>query len=89
MGKGGADSGRSLTLAQLPDILGEAIPEMPANAIEKHRLVTALRNRFGSDFRNIPGVRGLISEFEENIVYENRLTALKELRSPAKKKKES
>jgi hypothetical protein len=71
IGKAGGKSGK-LSLEQLPEILGDAMPELPKNAIGKHRLVTALRNRFGHDFRNLPGVSGLISEFDESIALEHR-----------------
>lgn len=80
MGKAGAASSGKLSLSHLPDILGDAIPEMPPNPIGKHRLVTALKQRFGEGFRNIPGVAGLITEFDEKIKYEQRLAALKQLK---------
>jgi len=72
-----ASSKQSLGLEDLPDILGEKMPELPLNRVGKYRLINALKQRFGVGFRNIPMVSGIIKEFEqqmddENIIRMNR-----------------
>lgn len=53
-----------ISLATLPDILGEKMPELPFNRLGRMRLMRALRNRFGEGFRNIKGVKSLLAEFD-------------------------
>lgn len=79
IGSSGGKSGK-LTLEQLPEILGDAMPKLPPDAVGKHRLVTALRNRFGHDFRNLPGVSDLLSEFDAKIHFEHKLSQLKAIK---------
>lgn len=55
---------RGLSLDDLPEILGEAMPELPKSEVGRFRLVRALRNRFGANFRSLPGVSNVIKEFD-------------------------
>lgn len=63
MGKQGGD----LTLDNLPDILGEKMPELPRNSLGRYRLTKALRNRFGEGYRNLPGIKILLQEFDKEV----------------------
>lgn len=56
-----------LELSDLAKVLGDKMPEIPMNQVGRLRLIKALRNRFGDGFRNIPGVRHLIKEFDEEL----------------------
>lgn len=85
MGKKGSSLGDDLSLSDLPALLGDALPEMPYNAVGKHRLINALRNRFGSGFRNIPGVKSIIKDFDDTVSFENRVAQLREVKAPKKK----
>lgn len=60
-----------ISLDNLKEVLGEKMPELPLNRIGKYRLTTALRNRFGEGYRNIPGVKNVIKSFEEKVETEN------------------
>lgn len=82
MGSGAANSATSgkLTLEHLPHILGDAMPELPPNAIGRHRLTSALRQRFGDGYRSLPGISGLVSQFDEKIAYENKIQRLKAIK---------
>lgn len=60
----------TITMEKLPEILGEKMPEIPNNEQGKIRLLKALRQRFGDEFRNIKGVKELISKFESNLKFE-------------------
>lgn len=42
----------------------EYIPDLPPGPIGRHRLVTALATRYGSNFRIIPGARKAIEHFD-------------------------
>lgn len=64
MGKKGAQKGASLSLDDLPQLLGDALPELEFTQVGKSRLRRALQQRFGDGFRNIPGVRNILKEFD-------------------------
>ena len=81
MGKEGSDASKDgLKLKHLPDILGDALPEMPKNNVGRFRLMRALQQRFGSNFRNLPGVSGLLKEFDEDVEYEGTISKLKAIK---------
>lgn len=62
---------QALTMKSLRDMLGPKMPELPANRIGKHRLVNTLRERFGENWRNLPSLKSLISDFEKDIETQN------------------
>lgn len=53
------------SLGNIKNILGEGTPEISFDKVGRLRLLTALRNRFGDNYRNIPGVKELLSEFDK------------------------
>lgn len=66
-----------LTLKDLPELLGEKMPDLPMNRIGKFRLINALSQRFGPGFKNIPMISNIIKEFDsqmkdENIIRQNK-----------------
>ena len=75
MGKAGSKS--DLGLKDLPEILGEKMPELPKNRLGKMRLLNALQIRFGQGYKNIPMVSGIIKEFDKEVELENVLRANK------------
>ena len=80
MGSEAAGSGGQLKLSQLGSILGDAMPELPRNPLGRHRLVRALQQRFGPNFRSLPGIKGLIQQFDGDIAHEDtkrRIAAIK------------
>lgn len=82
LGRAGADAARKgLRLADLQEILGDAMPELPRDAVGRHRLIRSLKARFGPNFRALPGVSGLVSEFEEEIEYARKLEKIRSLRA--------
>lgn len=85
MGKKGAEGGK-LTLSNLREVLGDTMPEIPHDAVGRHRLVVALKQRFGDNFRNIPGVIGLLAEFDENCAFEQKLHSMRSIKYAPKKK---
>lgn len=88
MGKAGANlKGKKLSMDHLHDLLGEALPEIPVNAVGRHRLVSALRNRFGVGWRNLPGVQDIVKDFDSKLEFETRLHKIKEIKYKPKEKK--
>ena len=60
-----------LSMKDLPELLGEKMPEMPMNRVGHYRLMQALKQRFGAGYRNIPMIQGILKEFEDNMNTEN------------------
>jgi hypothetical protein len=58
-------SEEKLTLSKLPEILGESMPELPFTSVGRLRLVNALQQRFGMNYRSLPGTRDVLSEFDK------------------------
>lgn len=56
-----------LTMADLKDVLGESMPTIELNKVGKFRLLQALRNRFGDNYRNIPGVKNILDDFDREL----------------------
>ena len=79
MGKRAAQAGPKLRLTDLPDILGDAMPELPKNSVGRFRLMRALQQRFGRNFRSLPGVGDLMKEFDSEIDFEHTVNRMQKL----------
>lgn len=65
MGAKGAEAAkRGLSLQDLPKLLGESMPKIQFNPLGRVHLLNALKQRFGVNYRNIPGVQNIIQEFD-------------------------
>lgn len=60
-----------MTCDDLPKLLGEKMPDLPRNRIGRYRLMNALKVRFGPGFKNIPGLKDIIEDFDEDVETEN------------------
>lgn len=87
MGTKAAGSGGRLSLSQLPDILGDAMPELPRTAVGRHRLIRALQQRFGPNFRSLPGVMDLVKEFDLDLDLEAKVAQMRAIRYNPKRGK--
>lgn len=56
-----------VSLETLHEHLGEAMPEIDFDHTGKIRLVHALQQRFGQNYRSIPGVNKTISDFDHKM----------------------
>lgn len=74
----GKDNDKELSLNDLPKILGEKMPELPVNRVGRFRLNNALKLRFGPGYKNIPGIKNILSEFDSQIETENIVKMNKE-----------
>lgn len=73
-----------LRLSQLPAILGDATPELPKNSVGRHRLIRALQQRFGRNFRSLPGVKDLITEFDGEIAFDQKVQQMRQIKPKGK-----
>lgn len=87
MGKAGAQAQGQLSLKDLPSLLGDGMPELPRDAVGRHRLVRALQQRFGANFRSLPGVSGLVRQFDSEIEFEGSVKKLQSIKLEAHRAK--
>lgn len=84
LGKDAAGLGESMRLAHLPHILGEAMPDLPRNSVGRHRLMRALQQRFGANFRSLPGIKNLMQEFDNEIATDVKIAQLRSIKPRSK-----
>ncbi len=78
MGKAGADKAEGgLKLSHLPSMLGDGMPELPKTPLGRHRLVRSLQQRYGANFRSLPGIKDVIKQFDDEIAFEKRVAQIK------------
>lgn len=65
-----SESGKKLTLEDLSGMLGEKMPKLEFTPVGRLRLTTALRNRFGDNYKNLPGISDIMSEFDKHAQFE-------------------
>lgn len=80
MGSNGAAQSGGMELSRLHEVLGEATPELPRDAVGRHRLIRALNQRFGPNFRSLPGVKNLVGQFDTEIEFEKRCQRLRNIK---------
>ncbi len=64
---------KEMSMDNIQDILGEKMQEMPKNSVGRFRLIKSLQQRFGNGFRNIPGVKDIIKQFDDDVAFEGTL----------------
>lgn len=64
-GLGSTAKEKKLSLGDLESLLGERMPKLEFSPVGRHRLTTALRNRFGDSYRNLPGISDIMQEFDK------------------------
>lgn len=68
---------RKLTLDDLEKVVGERMPKLEFTPVGRLRLKTALKNRFGKNYMNLPGISDVIKEFDEHAAFEVKLQEMK------------
>lgn len=87
MGKAGAERQGKLTLDHLPELLGEAMPDLPRNAVGRYRLIRSLKARLGPNYRALPGVSDIVREFDSAVDVERRIAQVRQIKySPGGKR---
>ena len=64
MGKSAGAKGSGMSMKDLPEILGDGMPELDMSPVGRIRLIRALKQRFGDNFRSLPGLKGIVKEFD-------------------------
>jgi hypothetical protein len=73
MGSRGEDFHKEgVTFDDLPDLLGELMPKLEFHTLGRIRLQAALRQRFGDNYKNMPGIQGLLRKFDQEADIERR-----------------
>lgn len=80
-GSGERAKGGSLTLESLKDLLGERMPRLEFSPVGRLRLTTALRNRFGDSYRNLPGIDEVLKEFDAEAAFNVKLQEMKQIKA--------
>lgn len=80
--KGAAKAKSGISLSDLPELLGEAMPDLPKDAVGRYRLLRSLKARFGPNFRALPGVSGVLSEFDSVIETERKIAKIRGIKMP-------
>ena len=79
MGSKGAklSSSGKLSMDNLQDLLGEAMPDIPKNRVGLFRLMRALKGRFGNDFKNLPGIKDPSKVCDVGVKFEGQISKMK------------
>lgn len=85
MGKSAQQGEKKLTLDHLGDLLGERMPKLEFTPVGRFRLTSALRNRFGDNYRHLPGIDDIMKEFDGHADYNVKLQEMKMIKLGRKK----
>ena len=85
-GSGEKAKSRKLSLDDLNELLGERMPKLEFTPVGRFRLNQALRKRFGDDFKNLPGISDILSEFDKESKFNVTLQEMKMIKGKHKEK---
>lgn len=83
--RGSSTKAKKLSLDDLGELLGEKMPKLEFHPVGRLRLTTALRNRFGDSYKNLPGIGDILKEFDKEVDFGIKLQKMKMLRGTGKK----
>ena len=83
---GGKAKKRNLTLDDLGELLGERLPKLEYSPVGRMRLTSALRQRFGDNYRHLPGIEGILKEFDDEARFNVKLNEMKMIKGTKGKK---
>lgn len=75
---------KDLGLDDLNEILGEKCPKIEFTPVGRMRLTAALRVRFGDQYRNLPGIEGILKEFDKESAFNVKLQEMKMIKAKGK-----
>lgn len=78
--KGAEHAQQGMQLSRLHEVLGDAMPDLPRNSVGRHRLIRALNQRFGKNFRSLPGIQDLVGQFDGEVAFEERAAKIKQIK---------
>lgn len=71
---------RKLGLDDLKEILGERMPKLEFSPVGRMRLTSALRVRFGDNFRHLEGIDDVLKEFDKEAAFNVKLQEMKQIK---------
>lgn len=80
MGKKGDKAHMGLSEDDVRELLGPDAPTFDRNPLGRVRLIRALKMRFGSNYRNLPGISKFIKQFDQDIDHEIHVMKLKQIK---------
>jgi hypothetical protein len=83
--RGSSAKSRDLSLDDLSELLGERLPKLEHTPVGRMRLITALQNRFGDNFRTLPGISKILSEFDDEARFRVKLETIKQIKAKVSK----
>jgi len=88
MGSGGSKAkSKDLSLSDLGTLLGEKMPKLEFSPVGRLRLTSALRNRFGDGYKNLPGIDSILKEFDKEAKFNVKMQEMKMIKAASKGKK--
>lgn len=75
---------KKLSLDDLGELLGERMPKLDFTPVGRLRLTTALRNRFGDQYKNLPGISDVMKEFDKEAAFNVKLQEMKSIKGKRK-----
>lgn len=57
----------SYSMDDLPELIGEAIPDLPRDRVGRLRLQNLLQKRYGVTWRSYPGLTSLMDDFDKDV----------------------
>lgn len=83
-GSGSTAKNKKLGLDDIYELLGEKTPKIEFHPVGRLRLVSALRNRFGDGYANLPGVSDILKEFDSEAKFNIKLQEMKMIKAKGK-----
>lgn len=84
-GKGHEAKSKDLEVEDLPELLGERCPEIKFNPVGRIRLVSALRQRFGDNWRHLPGLANVMKKFDTEAEFAVKVERMKQIKAAKKR----
>ena len=83
--KGGELDGAPLSMDDMKELLGDNMPKVSFTQAGRLRMVRALQQRFGDNFKNIPGVNAFLKDFDDESKHKMRVAKIKLMRQDAER----
>lgn len=75
---------RKLSVGDLENLLGERMPKLEYTPVGRLRLTTALRNRFGDNYRTLPGIDDILKDFDDHASFNVKLMEMRQIKPKGK-----
>jgi hypothetical protein len=66
-----------MNMGPIKDVLGDDMPEITPTPLGRFRLVSALRNKFGDNYNNVPKAKIALTHFDNEHDYFRKLRKIR------------